>query len=346
MTLEKQKRKGKMGVTKWEGVIVGYPVDSVGYRVWDPKRGKIFTVAVPFIDEDVDPGWWKQGAYGGDPKKIEEIVFPDQSVDRVEEGVARAQIQGENGEEQMPPLVEDSSDDDNDDDVDGEGDDEWGLADDAPVSLVHGGVDVDGAAARVDAPVQGGPRHSDRDHRGVPPLRFHELYLAAAIEEEVKQSPATIQEALSGEHKAKWEAAMNSEMLSLQENGVYEIVDVPTCKKVVKSKWVLRIKTNERGEIEKYKARVVAKGFSQVEGVDYDQTLSPTVRFERIRQLVAMGISKGLHMHQMDVTTAFLYAPLKEEVYMEQPEGTVLEGNEGKLMRLLKCLYGLKQAPG
>ena len=85
----------------------------------------------------------------------------------------------------------------------------------------------------------------------------------------------------------------------------------------------------------------MAKGYSQVEGVDYDQTFSPTVRFESIRQLVAMG----LEMHQMDLTTAFLYAPLEEVVYMEQPEGTVEEGNESKVMRLLKCLYGLKQSP-
>ena len=138
---------------------------------------------------------------------------------------------------------------------------------------------------------------------------------------------------------------MNSEMASLRKNGVYELVDRPKGKKVVKSKWVFRVKTNEKGEVEKYKARVVAKGFSQVEGVDYDQTFSPTVRFESIRQLVAMGASKGFVMHQMDVTTAFLYAPLEEVVYMEQPEGTVEEGNERKVMRLLKCLYGLKQSP-
>ena len=99
-------------------------------------------------------------------------------------------------------------------------------------------------AAVVDIPVQGGPRHSDRENRGVPPLRFHEMYLAAAIEEEVKHSPATVGEALSGNQKAKWQAAMNSEMLSLQENGVYEIVERPVGKKVVKSKWVLRVKTN------------------------------------------------------------------------------------------------------
>ena len=90
---------------------------------------------------------------------------------------------------------------------------------------------------------------------------------------------------------------------------------------------------------------MVVEGFSQVEGVDYDQTFSPTVRFESIRQLIALGASKGLQMHQMDVTTTFLYAPLEEEVFMEQPEGTVLPGDEGKVMWLRKCLYGLKQAP-
>ena len=161
----------------------------------------------------------------------------------------------------------------------------------------------------------------------------------------MKQSPQSVEEAVQGTHSEKWKKAMESEMDSLKENGVYEIVDRPAGKKVVKSKWVFRVKTNELGEVEKYKARVVAKGFSQVEGIDYDQTFSPTVRFESIRQLVAMGASKGMKMYQMDVTTAFLYAPLEEVVYMEQPEGTVLEGNEGKVMRLLKCLYGLKQSP-
>ena len=96
------------------------------------------------------------------------------------------------------------------------------------------------------------------------------------------------------------------------------------------------MKTNEKDEVEKFKARVVAKWFSQVEGVDYDQTFSPTVRFEGIWHMVALGTSRGMNMHQMDVTTAFLYAPLEEEVYMEQPEGTVKVGDEGKVMRLLK----------
>ena len=90
---------------------------------------------------------------------------------------------------------------------------------------------------------------------------------------------------------------MDAKMESLRVNGVYELVDRPARQKVVKSKWVPRVKANERGEVEKYKARVVAKGFNQVEGVDYDQTLSPTVRFESIRQMVALGASNGMLMH-------------------------------------------------
>ena len=117
-----------------------------------------------------------------------------------------------------------------------------------------------------------------------------------------------------------------------------ELVYKPKEKKVVKSK---RVKTNERGKVEKYKGRVVARGYSEVKGIDYDQTFSPTMRFESIRQMVALGTAKGMEVHQMDVTAAFLYAPLEKEVYMEQLEGTVLQGNVNKVMKLLKCLYGL-----
>ena len=173
------------------------------------------------------------------------------------------------------------------------------------------------------------------------PLRFIEAYLATAADEAVKK---ILESALQGPHMDKWQQAMNSEMESLRENGVYELVDRPEGNKVVKSKWVFRVKTNEIGEIEKYKARLLAKLYSQMEGVDYDQNFSPKVRFESIRQMVPLGALKGMQMHQMDVTTAFLHAPLGEEVYMEQPEGTVLPGSEGKVMRLLKCLYGLKQS--
>ena len=146
-------------------------------------------------------------------------------------------------------LVEDSSDDEDDGDDLGGDDDEWGPDDDVVVEQ------------HVEQPTPIGPRQSDREERGVPSLRFIEEYLAAAVEQEVKQSPQSVQEAMQGPHSDKWKKAMTSEMDSLKENGVFEIVDRPAGKKVIKSKWVFRVKINELGEIEKYKAKVVAKGF-------------------------------------------------------------------------------------
>lgn len=136
-------------------------------------------------------------------------------------------------------------------------------------------------------------------------------------------------------------------MQSLQENKVYSIVDRPRDQKFVTSKWVLKMKQGISGKAEKYKARLVAGGFMQEEGIDYGETVSPTVRQESIRLLIAMATAEGTHMEQMDVTTAFLYADLVEEVYLEIPEGMFpgLEGMEGKVLRLWKALYGLKQSP-
>ena len=106
---------------------------------------------------------------------------------------------------------------------------------------------------------------------------------------------------------------------------------------------MLRIKTDAASNIDKFKARVVAKGYRQMEGLDYDETFAPTVRFESIRALIAMGVAEGWNFDQMDVSTAFLYAELEEETFVEIPEG--VSGVEGMVWRLLKFLYGLKQSP-
>ena len=120
---------------------------------------------------------------------------------------------------------------------------------------------------------------------------------------------------------------MHKELESLWKNKVYVEVERPAGKKVIGSKWVLRIKTDAARKIDKFKARVVAKGFRQIEGVDYDETFVPTVRFESIRSLIAMGVAEGWNFDQMDVSTAFLYADLEEETYVEVPYGiSRLEG--------------------
>lgn len=156
----------------------------------------------------------------------------------------------------------------------------------------------------------------------MPPLRFIEQYMGGLPGETIP-APENAAEAQNGKDKRKWKEAMEVEMGSLKYNGVYVLVDRPKGNKVVKSKWVFKVKTNAEGEVENFKARVVSKGYSQVQGVDYDQFFSPTVQFESVRGLVALGASRGLKMHQRDFTTAFLYAPLEEEDFMEQPEGTL-----------------------
>ena len=98
------------------------------------------------------------------------------------------------------------------------------------------------------------------------------------------------------------------------------------------------------GTIEKYKARLVAKGYTQ-KGEDFFDTYSPVARIATIRVLLALAASNGLHVHQMEVKIAFLYEELEEEIYMEQPDGFVVPGEENKVCRLIKSLYGLKQAP-
>ena len=144
VSLEKHKRKGKMGDTKWEGVIVGYPENSVGYRVWDPVRGKVFNVGVPHVDEDVQPGWWKKDGGGGGNVDVDAFVFPDLAVDE-DEGAAK-QVQEQAPEQKMPELVEGSSNNDGDDVNDGD-DRGWGPDDDADVDLAPGGANVDDSAA-------------------------------------------------------------------------------------------------------------------------------------------------------------------------------------------------------
>ena len=99
------------------------------------------------------------------------------------------------------------------------------------------------------------------------------------------------------------------------------------------------------GSIDKYKARLVIKGYKQQEGVDYFDTYSPVTRITSIRLIIAVAALRNLEIHQMDVKTAFLNGDLEEEIYMNQPEGCIAPGQEKKVCKLVKSLYGLKQAP-
>ena len=159
------------------------------------------------------------------------------------------------------------------------------------------------------------------------------------------KEPTTIDEALLSPEKAKWLDAMKTEMDSLYGNNVWELVELPKDRKAVGSKWVFKVKTSADGSVERYKARLVAQGFSQKYGIDYDEVFCPVVRSESIRTVIALATQNGLQLHQMDVTSAFLNGDLEEEVYMKQPQGVIQKGQEHLVCKLKRSIYGLKQSP-
>lgn len=137
---------------------------------------------------------------------------------------------------------------------------------------------------------------------------------------------------------AKWQQALQEEYDSLINMETWTLVEAPKDARVMSCRWVLREKQDGR-----LKARLVVRGFEQIEGVDYDTTFSPVARHASIRLLLSLAASKGMKMKTFDVKTAFLHGKLEDEIFMHQPEGF----NDGskRVCRLHKSLYGLKQAP-
>ena len=158
---------------------------------------------------------------------------------------------------------------------------------------------------------------------------------------ETMPDPKTYAEAMKRPDADLWDAACEVEKKSFEIMGVYDVVPRPKNRKILGSKWVLRIKRGPDGAIQKYKARVVAQGFTQIEGVDYDETFAPVAKLASLRAILAMATELNWEIHQMDVKAAYLNADLDEEIYMQPPPG--FDVPEGMVLKLNKAVYGTKQ---
>ena len=156
--------------------------------------------------------------------------------------------------------------------------------------------------------------------------------------------PTSYMEAIQSSDSGKWLEAMISEMESMSANEVWDLVDAPEGINPIGCKWVFKKKIGADGNVETYKSRLVAKGFRQKQGIDYDETFSPVAMLKSIRILLAIAAYYDYEIWQMDVKTAFLNGHLDEDVYMTQPEGFISSGSESKVCKLKKSIYGLKQA--
>ena len=154
--------------------------------------------------------------------------------------------------------------------------------------------------------------------------------------------PKSVESALED---SSWIMAMQEELSQFERNQVWELVPKPTHQAVIGTRWVFRNKLDESGEIVRNKARLVAQGYNQEEGIDFDETFAPVARLEAIRMLLAFASFMKFKLFQMDVKSAFLNGVLSEEVYVKQPPGFEDSNHPEYVFKLKRALYGLKQAP-
>ena len=139
-----------------------------------------------------------------------------------------------------------------------------------------------------------------------------------------------------------WKAAMDREFKTLEENGVWELVRPPSGQGIISGKWHFAHKLDDEGNVLNYKARFVAQGFTQTPGLDFHDTYSPTAKLSTLRTVLACRVNLGMLFNQMDIKTAYMNAPLQEDIYMEQPEG--YEKGKQMVCKLKRSLYGLRQS--
>jgi len=161
-------------------------------------------------------------------------------------------------------------------------------------------------------------------------------------------APQTYRQAMQRPDSAEWQKASDEEMKNMVDNDVFELVSrseaIRLGKNVLKSRWVYTVKMNKHGEIERYKGRFVACGYSQEAGVDFDETFAPVGRYKTLRIALCLVAEMDYELKQMDVVSAFLNAKLKEELFIEQPDGYA-DAKDDKVWKLKKAIYGIKQAP-
>ena len=183
--------------------------------------------------------------------------------------------------------------------------------------------------------------------QSIDPRNRHALMvlLIQCTEDADPEEPKTLQEALSSPNRTQWLSAIHAEVRSLRAKGVYRLIDRTPKMKVLGSKWVFKVKRDQDGNITKFKARYVVKGYMQRLGVDYTNTYANVADIDTIQLLLAMACFYDWECDTVDIVTAFLNGDLEEEVYMDQIEGFEEDPTRKKVCMLLKSIYGLKQAP-
>ena len=352
--LTDKKHKTKFQARGRQVRFVGYSSTSKGWRFWDPTSQKIVESSDVIFDEQSDK------FYADETRQISQFVTFELST-------PVTNLPGLT----IPPLPDPDvlSDSDLPENPSSSHDTTSQTSVSVGVSLPQ--PDVPNRMSQPVAPRQPPTTSDNQDDHGDPlHPRFttlcdlylntevlHPIYKLSPEQVEERQShamlittgeechePQTYKEAVASDHAADWQQAMKREYDSLIDNRTWDLVTLPSDRKKVQCKWVFKVKYKSSGEIDRFKARVVAKAYSQKPGIDYQETYSPVVKHSSIRVIFAIAAAKKMHLMQFDIGTAFLNGDLNEDIYMSQPEGFVTPGCKKLVCKLKKSLYGLKQS--
>jgi hypothetical protein len=322
-------------------IFVGYEPGSKAYRVYDPSTRRVHISRDVVFDEAAAWAW-----SAADPPEPSDFTVEEQ--DHAEPSViitTTTTTEASPASSSASPAPS-------------------GAAEfpDTSSPTTHGISSTPGSTTRsqvefASPPGAGMEDYLDADHDDDAPLRFRcidnilgEAETPELAHRELEErlllasdaEPTTYDEA--ARHEC-WRHAMLDEMTSIEASGTWRLVERPAHVRSIGLRWVYKAKKDAACIINKYKARLVAKGYVQRQGVDFDEVFAPVARLESVRLLLAHAATQRWAVHHMDVKSAFLNGVLQEEVYVEQPPGFVLRGQENKVLHLVKALYGLRQAP-
>ncbi|CAA7041690.1 unnamed protein product [Microthlaspi erraticum] len=317
--------QGKLKPRALKGVFLGYPQGTKGYKIWLIEEEKCVTSRNVIFHED--------------------LVFKDlKSEGRIQQ-VSRAYPSIREFTENSPEDVTEKE-----------------TTKIAESSSAGGAIPVSSSDSESEEPENNGETETsaepqsyclarDRPRREIKlPVKLNDYtefgFALLAAENVDIEEPQCYHDAKRSEDWVKWNDGMIDEMKSLWKNNTWIIVDRPIDKKVISCRWLYRKKPGiPMVEPERFKARVVARGFTQREGIDYDEVFAPVVKHISIKILMFLVVQENLELEQMDVKTAFLHGDIDRELYIEQPEGFEVNPEKDQVCLLKKSLYGLKQAP-
>lgn len=332
-----QNNRSKLDARSTKCLMIGYAASMGSYRLWDVERNKLIIGRhVTFNEISV----LKRA-------KLVEIPVSEAEMDQGHGDKKQTDEENEFTDDESFHECQERDDKIHDANMDGAGNND---------ASVHG-TNMDragnhittghGTNQKCTGDNEGQiPRRGERNRKA--PNRYGEwatnaemAHFALCAEQYVENDPETMKEAKSRNDWPQWKSAIRVEYESLVKNETWTVCDLPSKRRAITNKWVFKLKRKADGQIDKYKARLVARGFTQKLGFDYGETYAPVAKLVTLKILLAVANQKDMHIHQMDVKSAFLNGELKEEIYMELPEGFK---QANKVCKLNKALYGLKQA--